>query len=384
MKWRMWALTAALILAQSARGQDTQIVEIIPTSGEVGATLPKTTPARSDYLSAGSAPARRTAAAGPVSSALPDAGGCCGGCGQCAQSGCDEPSWEIRAGWLYLHRSHPDHQTLLNSPGRTPVADASNARFDWESGWELALEGRLDDCTDLELRYLQVDNFHASAGLGLAGNRVTGNIPTNPLTPFTSVLGPSFLFDYNSELRSGEINFWRRASDCTRVGLGFRWLQLNERLAISGAFPAVGAATTRNQINFNTRNNLWGLQFGLDRAFVHTCRFEVNGIGKAGIYWNDAHSDADLQQPIGTLIGNANDSVGRIAFVGELGVIASYRLTCNLSIYGGYEALWLEGVALASDQAPTTGSLLAPTTAATTTNGGVFMHGAVLGVKVSW
>ena len=72
------------------------------------------------------------------------------------------------------------------------------------------------------------------------------------------------------------------------------------------------------------------------------------------------------------------------SFVAEFGVYGTYDITCNLSVRGGYQLMYLDGVALAADQVPNTGDLdAAPGTVAVNAHGGnsLFYHGLNAGLE---
>ena len=64
----------------------------------------------------------------------------------------------------------------------------------------------------------------------------------------------------------------------------------------------------------------------------------------------------------------------------ELGLRAVLNLTNSLAVTGGYQALWLDGLALAPEQVPVT-SVIAPGTAGLNTNGDLLFHGFTAGIQ---
>jgi hypothetical protein len=71
---------------------------------------------------------------------------------------------------------------------------------------------------------------------------------------------------------------------------------------------------------------------------------------KAGVYGNAADNDFTLIVSDGQRFdaGAAEDDV---AFVGEIDLRASYPISRHVSLTGGYQLLWIDGVALASNEA---------------------------------
>src|SRR5262249_34101789 len=117
-------------------------------------------------------------------------------------------------------------------------------------------------------------------------------------------------------------------------------------------------------------------------------RYNVGGFIKGGIFAVQATQDVNvaLLGPAPILsAGSASDT--QAAFVGEAGASASFQVTRYLSVSAGYQIIWLQGVALASNQVPVTGNVLpAVGTAITPTridvDGQVFYHGIQLGADL--
>ena len=78
------------------------------------------------------------------------------------------------------------------------------------------------------------------------------------------------------------------------------------------------------------------------------------------------------------VVVSAAETADRAAFLGELAFTANYCLTDNLTARLGYDLMWIEVVALASDQVPATnfftGAGIAP-------DGGAFYHGGFVGLE---
>jgi len=161
--------------------------------------------------------------------------------------------------------------------------------------------------------------------------------------------------------------------------MGLRWLQLDENYRVSGI--ADFGDPVDYVLDYDTENNLFGGQIGaLLNLWNRGGPLTISGIGKAGLYANHATNR-------GTFVADFIDFGGdgdttRAAFVGELGINAKYRLSCHWSVTAGYQALWLGGVALASNQVAYTD--IADQTGGVSTEGDVFYHGANVGLEARW
>ena len=76
-----------------------------------------------------------------------------------------------------------------------------------------------------------------------------------------------------------------------------------------------------------------------------------------------------------------NQRDNNTAFLGEIGLVGVYQLTDTIALRAGYQLMWLDGVALASEQVQA--SNFATGTGADV-HGDVFFHGALLGVEAQW
>jgi hypothetical protein len=74
----------------------------------------------------------------------------------------------------------------------------------------------------------------------------------------------------------------------------------------------------------------------------------VDAFGKAGIFGNTAAQNSEFSTGIVTLPANGRGI--NTAFIGELGTTGRLQLTDHIVLRGGYRLLWLDGVALATDQ----------------------------------
>ena len=109
--------------------------------------------------------------------------------------------------------------------------------------------------------------------------------------------------------------------------------------------------------------------------------FTVNGIGKAGAFYNNAYQRTSYTDPAFTAAAATAD---RIAFFGELGVNGNLRLTDWLSWRLGYSLFWLSGVAVPANQLSTTNLAAVPPAATINANGSVLLHGVTTGLEARW
>ena len=122
-----------------------------------------------------------------------------------------------------------------------------------------------------------------------------------------------------------------------------------------------------------------------DWKLLNCGRFSIDGLVKAGIFDNNA--DETTEVSIYRTVYGESASTNHAAFLGEIGLQCKYQVTDRLLLKAGYEALWLQGVALAPGQIPQTLSHVTPVTdvyvqaLGIDSGSGVFYHGATAGLE---
>lgn len=293
----------------------------------------------------------------------------------CSKDGpacCCSPWWSAGGAALILQRRDPGDGVLAYD-FHDPSADLDGADFDFgfQGGYEVWLTRHAGDSAwpGVEVRFFAVDGWSAGAAVPVT--------PGNPIqinnVPPTFLLGSITSIDaaYASQLYNTEINLRFSPWDGLTALAGFRYLELDEHLGMAFA----GTPVT---YDVAVRNRLYGAQGGLEFARCFH-RWELSAVGKAGIYGNGAAQDTQVWT--GAFAPEAHGQEDTAAFIGELGVNAKWSLTDHLALLAGYRLLWVEGVALASEQIAA-----ADLTAQSgiDAESGVFYHGFVLGIEGTW
>ena len=199
---------------------------------------------------------------------------------------------------------------------------------------------------------------------------------------------------------NGRLSFFSRVT----LLAGFRWLQLNDEL--QGTLTPVDLgepswkeiypsptlwqirsppASTPIAINppfWTTKatNNLYGLQAGVDGKLWEFGHLSLDGEVKAGVYDNSAEQSALVS--MAKQLYPARATVSAVAFVAEADLNATYQLAHGVALKASYEALWLDGLALApgqiSETHTTSSSPSAPSTRTSASALGVNHHSAAL------
>lgn len=282
----------------------------------------------------------------------------------------------MRFGAIILQRARPQSTPFVfNANTGDPIIDPANYVFPFRAGVDVGLLRR-GERADIDFRYFGVNQWSTSQGPINAG-------------PGASLAGPSFgggsadpltiSSGYTSTLQSVESNLRKNVSSRLTFLGGFRYLQLRDRLSLT-AQDFVNPDTT--QLGFNTTNNLYGAQIGADAIlWDNGDRFRIEGVIKTGIFANSASSTFTLNDSGGGG-GSLTSNRTRPAFVGDLNFTGIYQISDRWALRGGYQLLWLSGVAVATEQLNNINLNGGGLT--TNTSHGAFFHGATIGLERSW
>ncbi len=274
------------------------------------------------------------------------------------------PGWEVEFGTRILDRPGTENTIPLVTDSVTLAT-----LFDAEEASDLDVSAGADfrfqrmTCYDLswEVRgYFQKWDVTESR----AGNLVATAF-TPPGLPAGTQL-TAFDYDYDSELISIELNLKRAVRPGLTLMVGPRFMNLDEIISIDSNFfnPLVGdflQIETRTE----TKNPLTGLGIGAEFRKPLSRDLFFIGLIKGGIFHNVASSRITAfntlfgQPDITTILIDDRDN--RSAGVGEISARIHYDLVPgSVSVYAGYEAMWLDGVAVAPAQLLTTATGSAP------------------------
>lgn len=286
------------------------------------------------------------------------------GCAATCGSGCDIPMnccdccdrWTIRAGAVFFRREAGSDIPIVTG---TPSYSTADLDFGYQGGPAVSVirHGFLNTCWDLEVNYFGVYSDATATTLDVDSLNATPPILVIGAVPAATV--------YDSNLHSTEINLRRRWNDWLTVLGGFRWIELSDDLTTD---VDTGFAMFGTDVN----NHLYGAQIGVDTCLLQRGAFTLEGFAKAGIFGNSADVAATTTGvggalPLVSVAGN--DTV----FVGDVALTGVYALNNCWSLRGGYQLLWIDGVALAPNQLDNVN--LATGVAAVDTSSTAFYHG---------
>ncbi len=174
---------------------------------------------------------------------------------------------------------------------------------------------------------------------------------------------------------------------CTGV-CGVRYLELDESF-MYGVNYYNTTTTTEGFLDYwaNTENRLVGAQLGCNGMYRIGCKWGLHVNTLVGLYGNDIDVEQYFQSPTGMVTYttgedfDVNASKTDVAMLGELRLGASYQATCHCRVYGGWRAMGLTGVALATNQAPVAFLNAQQMSNYVNSNGSMILHGLQTGVE---
>jgi len=271
---------------------------------------------------------------------------------------------------VILHRSRPDAGTIVAAnPAGTEFTGGRDFNFGWDAGPDVTLGYRFACDDSLEGRFFDDDGAEATNTFRTPGNFIGAG--------FTGPANTLFDGRYTTQLYSAELNWRHSMNDRITFLTGFRWVELADEMEYT-----LNTTVARGDYQYN--NHLYGGQLGLDWQLTNRCSpLQINAVGKAGVYGNVTDGGIYEYAPTTTQIGHFTGSDTTTAFVGEVDLTVAYWLTSHVALRGGYELLWLNDVALASDAASR--SLQNPSLLRTVDNDqNLFYHGAIAGIDFVW
>jgi hypothetical protein len=246
--------------------------------------------------------------------------------------------WTVQAGVIFLNRTGAT-STPSNIRGNTglPFPTIEEFEFPCAAGPQLSVQRHLENGWSIEALYFGMDGHQSTQELQpFAGNGL--NVPASALVPT--------IFRWDSRLYNAEINFRLPERPWITPFVGLRWLELDDKL-ISPLYYGVSP----DDVSMTDRvvNNLYGFQLGTDvHLWNNGGALRLESTLKAGVYNNSASESIAI--PVLQGAGDSNSRIDHVAFIGEIGLTGVWQITERLAGRIGYELIWLDGLALPSDQ----------------------------------
>jgi hypothetical protein len=296
--------------------------------------------------------------------------------GETGEAWRSEPGWKAAGGALFFWRTSTRGPELLSDPVAGSLLRSANLSFDCDAGPRISLM-RTGCDWDLELNYFGITGWQSDAAFpNSALPNGIGIVALDKTIPFPITAAT---FEDTSSLYSSEINLRRQIWPRLTILAGFRWMELDDTYGVGGTDAILSSPFSET---IRAHNQLFGFQSGVEAVVLKDEHFQISAIVKTGLFYDVVSQNTTFSNPagLGTLTASADGN--HAAFVGEIGLMATQQIYKNTVIRGGYEALFLDGVALGPRQIPATD--LTAGTASIETGGGLVFHGISVTLEVNW
>jgi hypothetical protein len=297
------------------------------------------------------------------------------------------PRWTFSVEGIALSRAGGPNQALVGQmPGSSSFfpdtygqsgVEAFNSNQFWQglaAGAKVDVTYRGDAGLGFGLSYFGVGRLNAAKFVGPDGDWL---LMTAPGTFWQTQDYPdqSMAWKDTTGLSSAEIDLRVALSPRLTLLGGARWIQLNDKL-VGWLTPADQyqptwkqhcPGDTLSQVNqpcegapilpggdnppfwvTSVSNNLFGAQVGVEATLLEVGRLSLDAQIKAGVYDNNAKQTT--VPTMGKQPYPAEAATNAAAVAGEANLELKYQLSDRIALKVGYEALWLDGVALAPGQ----------------------------------
>jgi hypothetical protein len=331
-------------------------------------------------------------------------------CSPYPDGGCAAVRWyDFAVDGIFLKREDSGNPVNLTSRGIADgilptdiVLGTSQLDYDNEAGFRFIGMFQWGPGSSLEFTYYGMVFHQAEASVSDPTDNlfsVFSNFGSFPFEGFDETDQSDFQsISYESQFHNIEVNFRRRwmAPNCRYQGsclMGVRYFQLDEEFeyfsqsTVNGdpGPPVVPASQLSSVV---VHNALTGIQVGGDLWVCILPGLRLGGEAKAGVFGMHAAIDSTLDVSDPAISPFVEEFVANdVAFVGDLDLMATYRINYNWTLRAGYKFLYVDGVALASENFnPEPPELFTGVERVTEPNddGNVFYHGWTLGAEFMW
>jgi len=280
------------------------------------------------------------------------------------------------------------------------MLSTSDLQSVYQPGMRLLVGRRLNDWFALEASYLGLFQSTVSRSVRNVTENALGT-DGNLFSPFTNFGNPAEVgFDYNTfasiqmltTMNNAEINLRQRLStppSCLQASaiFGIRYLDVREQFEYrTDSFePIVGGTTNYGFVK--TRNGMIGAQTGITVEFRVEERWWLNFESKIMLLYNGASQQTQfdtgpLAGPGAAVFGQRDGD--RATLGADLAVTGIWQLTPSILLRAGYQGIFLDGMALASENFIRNLSVMTVDPSQLDYEGHLAFHGPFAGVTVTW
>ena len=293
--------------------------------------------------------------------------------------------WYAAIEALWLKRDRPA-QVLIDTNtdiGGTDHLTTDQVDFGFAAGPRVSIGRHLDDRTSIELGYFGLQDW------GEVAAAVDSTVEGSLLGLYAATIEPEMsVLSYDSRLHNVEMSLVRQLRwgplGSAAVSAGLRYVDVGEQAVID----SVLGGTVVEQTAVCTSNRILGAQMGGELTRRLGERVSVGARGKAGLHMN--FTEQSMTNWASSTPLNVNISDVGVAGNVDLGVSLRLDLTDNIALLGGYQLIYLRGLALATEQLPMIGLDLYNDEVNANTGNGINEHGSTIyhgpsaGIEVRW
>lgn len=322
--------------------------------------------------------------------------------------GCAAVRWfDFSVDYLNLKRDNTgrsDQVFATFGQNGTPALTANDLDFgSYKSGFRFSGAFQVGPANSLEFTYFGQFNYDSTATARSANDQlfsVFSGFGLGPFFGFAEFDNADFQqLDYTSQFDSFEVNWRNRwmAPNCRYQGswtLGVRHFILDEKLryasssSANGVDPGFGLIPARGRVDTDTTNNLTGIQLGTDMWICVLPGLRAGGEIQAGVYGNHMNINTTIGSNQNTPDLTERLEANDVSFIGQINLLATYRINYQWTVRGGYQFLYVDGVALAPENFNPVplgfNNPFDPRVALVNDNGNVFYHGWNVGLEFMW
>lgn len=321
--------------------------------------------------------------------------------------GCASVRWyDFAVDFMSLKRDDAGRNINLATQGinGAVVLATDDLDFEYQESFRFSAGLQVGPGSSLEFTYFGLFDSNVNAAARSANNDIFsvlsdfGTNPANvpPLGGFPETDNSNLQrVDYSSTFDSFEINWRRRwmGPNCRYQGswiAGVRHFILDEGFSLYTQSPLSLNGNqnipeiARARFFTDVTNNLTGFQFGGDMWICVIPGLRVGVDGRAGVYGNHANLNTTIFTNTG--FGPFQEQIDKndVAFIGQLELMTTYRINYQWTARAGYQFLYVDGVALATENFNTVPPFGQTRTPFLDDDGTVFYHGFTAGLEFMW
>lgn len=274
------------------------------------------------------------------------------------------------------------------------VLGADDIDYSHQGGVRISAMRTLTPGTELEFSFLGTGNWSGSAGVNGNADLFSpfSDFGIDPVDGWAETDESDFhQLGSSNSFNSFELNLRRPWTSANCWWQGAWWAGLRYVRVDDDAILVNQGGDGSLNYGVGANNDLWGAQLGGDLALRMTQRLTLSGFAEVGVYGNRASQESVLDLNNGAAIIREEAVSRRGSMVTEGGLVGTFQVTPKIAFRAGYQVVFIDGIALGSDNFNFDTGLganfpaaLAGRSTGVADNGSVLYHGATAGFDWRW